>query len=566
MRRCGRRLPVNRERRPGGERFVVTPEQPTHHAHTDLVDADHLSTQEIDESPEDTLRALSDDGIDVERCCDCVDVDAGDDAIHVDSVHHRIQIDTGDGCVEIDRTHHGIEIDAIDHPLHVDLIHDGVEIDPRDDPLDIDSVDDGIQIEPGDEFVEIDTIQHRVEIEPIEERVEVESSHECVDIDAIEDCIDVDAVDQRVHVDAIDQIVGIDGIGDHGNDDGSDRVERALEDTPRVLALVHTPSVPIESRRDPTATPTTVADVSTAAPHHHPAESRPRPIDDQFTPTDWSLFVAVATIWGSSFLFIDIGLDALPPGVITLMRVGLGALALVAVPRRRIPVEAGDRRRVTALSIVWVAVPFTLFPIAEQHISSAVAGLLNGGTPIFAAIFAVVLFEQRTRGAQLLGIAIGFVGVVLVSLPSIGDGSSEALGVALVVAATVCYGLAVTIAAPLQQRYGSVNLMAKVLALATIWTAPYGLWQMNDASWEAGPVLAVVVLGVLGTGVAFALMGNLVGRVGSTRASFITYLIPAVALVLGVAFRGDDVVALELVGIVFVIAGALLASRRVSTR
>ena len=216
-----------------------------------------------------------------------------------------------------------------------------------------------------------------------------------------------------------------------------------------------------------------------AAPDHRPAASQPRPIDDQFTPTDWSLFVAVATIWGSSFLFIDIGLDALPPGVITLMRVGLGALALAAIPRRRIPVEATDRPRVIALSIVWVAVPFTLFPIAEQHISSAVAGLLNGGTPIFAAIFAVVLFRQRTRGAQLLGIAIGFVGVVLVSLPSIGDGSSEALGVALVVAATVCYGLAVTIAAPLQQRYGSVNLMAKVLALATVWTAPYGLWQIE---------------------------------------------------------------------------------------
>jgi ammonia channel protein AmtB len=72
------------------------------------------------------------------------------------------------------------------------------------------------------------------------------------------------------------------------------------------------------------------------------------------------------------------------------------------------------------------------------------------------------------------------------------------MGVALVVFATVCYGLAVTLAAPMQQKYGSVNLMAKVLALATIWTAPYGLWQIGDAGWEVGPVLAVVVLGVVG--------------------------------------------------------------------
>ena len=193
--------------------------------------------------------------------------------------------------------------------------------------------------------------------------------------------------------------------------------------------------------------------------------------------------MSVALIWGASFLFIDIGLDALPPGVITLMRVGLGALALAVLPlpRRRTKIRPEDRVRLVTLSVVWVAVPFTLFPIAEQHISSAVAGLLNGGTPIFAAIFAMVLLRQATRGAQLLGIAVGFVGVVFVSLPSIGEGSSETFGVVLVVLATVCYGFAVTLAGPMQQRYGSVNLMAKVLALATIWTAPYGLWQIDDA-------------------------------------------------------------------------------------
>ncbi len=291
------------------------------------------------------------------------------------------------------------------------------------------------------------------------------------------------------------------------------------------------------------------------------------PVDDRFTAPDWGLFVSVAIIWGASFLFIDIGLDALPPGVITLLRVGLGALALAVLPlpRQHKRIRAEDRLRIVTLSVVWVAVPFTLFPIAEQHISSAVAGLLNGGTPIFAAIFAMVLLRQPTRGAQLLGIAVGFIGVVLVSLPSIGEGSNETFGVALVVLATVCYGFAITIAAPMQQRYGSVNLMAKVLALATIWTAPYGLWQVDEASWELGPVIAVAVLGVVGTGIAFALMGTLVGRVGSTRASFITYLIPVVALALGVVFRDDEVFALELVGVVFVIGGALLASRRTAS-
>lgn len=300
-----------------------------------------------------------------------------------------------------------------------------------------------------------------------------------------------------------------------------------------------------------------------------PAIAPPRtaPTDDRFTSIDWGLFLSVAAIWGASFLFIDIGLDALPPGVITLMRVGLGAIALAVLPlpRRRTKILPEDRLRLVMLSVAWVAVPFTLFPIAEQHITSAVAGLLNGGTPIFAAIFAMILLRQPTRGAQLLGIGVGFVGVVLVSLPSIGEGSSETFGVALVVLATVCYGFAVTLAGPMQQRYGSVNLMAKVLALATVWTAPFGLWQVDDARWEIGPIVAVGVLGVVGTGIAFALMGALVGRVGSTRASFITYLIPVVALVLGVAFRGDDVFVLELIGVAFVIGGAVLASRKTAT-
>jgi drug/metabolite transporter (DMT)-like permease len=285
--------------------------------------------------------------------------------------------------------------------------------------------------------------------------------------------------------------------------------------------------------------------------------------DGHFTQRDWAIFVSVAGIWGSSFLFIAIGLEAFPPGLVTLLRVGLGAVALavMSIGRPRIAIAPQDRRRLVVLSVIWVAVPFTLFPIAEQHINSAVAGLLNGGTPIFAALVATVLLHQPPRGAQLIGIAVGFFGVVMISLPSLDDGSSEALGVGLVVLATICYGFAVNMAGPMQQRYGSVNLMGKVLALATVWTLPYGLWEIGDARFEIGPVAATAFLGVVGTGIAFALMGELVGRVGSTRASFITYLIPVVALALGVAFRDDEVDLLALCGVVFVIGGALLAGR-----
>lgn len=283
--------------------------------------------------------------------------------------------------------------------------------------------------------------------------------------------------------------------------------------------------------------------------------------DGAFTPQDWALFMSVAAIWGSSFLFIDIGLDAFPPGLITLLRVASGALALLVLPKPPVRIQPDDRSRLLLLSILWVAIPFTLFPIAEQYINSSVTGLLNGATPIFAATVAAVLLRQRARGPLLAGIVIGFIGITLISLPSIGDGASETRGVFLVLGATVCYGFAINLAAPLQHRYGSLPLMARMLALATLWTVPYGVWDLGDASWEIGPLVAVLVLGVFGTGVAFAIMGSLVGRIGSTRASFITYLIPVVSLALGIAFRGDTVAPLAVAGIALVIGGALLASR-----
>ena len=284
--------------------------------------------------------------------------------------------------------------------------------------------------------------------------------------------------------------------------------------------------------------------------------------EGSFSAQDWALFWGIALIWGASFLLIAISLESLHPGAITFGRVGFGAAALVGVPAARKRIEREDRRRLVVLSLVWVAIPFTLFPIAEQYINSAVTGLLNGAMPIFAALVAALFLREFPRGTQLWGLLTGFTGVVLISIPSIGEGSNAALGVILVLLATVCYGFAVNIAAPLQRRYGSVAVMSKMLVLATLWTLPYGVWGLTDSRYEPGPVLATIVLGVVGTGVAFAIMASLVGRVGSTRASFITYLIPFVSLALGVVFLGDEVQALAIVGVVLVVAGAVLASRR----
>ena len=182
--------------------------------------------------------------------------------------------------------------------------------------------------------------------------------------------------------------------------------------------------------------------------------------------------------------------------------------------------------------------------------------------PIFAAVVAVVMLRRLPRAVTVAGLAIGFTGVIAISAPSVGEGGTEALGVALVIIATACYGLAINIAAPIQQQYGSIAVMARMLALATLWTAPLGIVGATGSTFEWAPFAAVALAGVLGTGIAFVFMGTLVGRVGSTRASVLTYLIPVVALILGIVFRGDVVAPIAVAGVAMVIAGAILASRR----
>jgi drug/metabolite transporter (DMT)-like permease len=284
---------------------------------------------------------------------------------------------------------------------------------------------------------------------------------------------------------------------------------------------------------------------------------------EAFSAMDWALFVSISLIWGSSFLLMAIGLDAFAPGLVTLLRVGLGAAVLWLVPQARSgKIDRQDWPRVVVLSLVWIAIPLTLFPIAQQYINSAVAGMLNGGTPIFTAMIAVALLGRMPRLVTIAGLAVGLAGVVFISAPSINEGSTEALGAILVLIATFCYGIAINIAAPIQQQYGSIPLMARVLALGTLWVAPFGVFALPESYFAWDSLIASAVVGVLGTGAAFVIFANLVGRVGGTRASFITYVIPVVALVLGVVFRDDIVAPIAVVGVVLVIIGALLASRR----
>jgi len=288
---------------------------------------------------------------------------------------------------------------------------------------------------------------------------------------------------------------------------------------------------------------------------------------EAFTAGDWGLFLSLAFIWGGSFLFMAIGLDAFHPGLVTLIRVAFGASFLALIPRTRsVKIEREDWGRIVTLATVWVAIPFTLFPIAQQWIDSAVAGMLNGATPIFTALLATFLLRSLPGPMQIAGLMIGFGGILAIALPSAGGGTTAVIGVILVVVATIGYAVSLNMVPPLQQRYGSLALMARVEWVALAMVTPFGLVGIGDSSFAWPSLFAVTAVGLLGTGMAFVLMGTLTGRVGATRASFLTYLIPVVALILGVAFRDELISPIAILGVGLVILGAFLASRRETRR
>lgn len=272
----------------------------------------------------------------------------------------------------------------------------------------------------------------------------------------------------------------------------------------------------------------------------------------------------VALIWGSSFVFMAIGLDAFNPGVITLARVGLGAMALGFVPRARQTIDRQDRRRVFVLGIIWIGIPLMIFPIAQQWIDSSVAGMLNGAVPITSAIFATVMLRRLPGWRQLLGIGIGFVGVVAISAPELADSSATALGAALVILAVVLYGLSTNLAVPLQQKYGALPVLLNAQLAALVIVLPFGLIQIPGSTWAWSSALAMIPLGVLGTGLAFVLMATLVGRVGGPRGAVSIYFVPVVAIILGVIVRGDVVEPVAIGGAALVLVGAWITSRRES--
>lgn len=282
--------------------------------------------------------------------------------------------------------------------------------------------------------------------------------------------------------------------------------------------------------------------------------------DGSFTPLDWALLAGAALPWGASFLFIEIGLEHLSPGAVAFLRVFFGALTLAGIPAAHASVDRADLPRIVLLGMVWMAVPFLLFAIAQQSIDSSLAGMINASAPLFTAVVAAFVVRALPTRVQTVGLAVGLLGVIAISAPSI-DGGSSIGGVLLVVGATFLYGCAFNLTGPLQRRNGTLPVIFRAQLAALVALAPAGAFGLADSEFAWSSLLAMVALGSVGTGIAFIAFATLAGRVGPTRGSITTYFLPVVAILLGALVLNESIHPAALFGTALVLVGAYLASR-----
>jgi len=282
--------------------------------------------------------------------------------------------------------------------------------------------------------------------------------------------------------------------------------------------------------------------------------------------TDWLLVAVPGIIWGASFLFIAEGLRSVAPNGVTFTRVFVGFAALAFFPAARNGVERSAWPAIALLGFLWFALPMSMFPIAEQRVSSALTGMLNAVTPVFVAILAAAIARKAPSKRVIFGLLTGLTGSIVVALPSVHEGRSSTVGVALILIASASYGFAQNLSRPLQQRYGALPVIWRALGVAALLTAPLGLPAVARAHWTPGPLFCLLALGVFGTGIAFVLLATATGRVGATRASAAAFLMPPVSLTLGIVVRNEHVAVLSIFGSVVCIEGAWMIRPQSDTK
>ena len=284
------------------------------------------------------------------------------------------------------------------------------------------------------------------------------------------------------------------------------------------------------------------------------------------TRLDWRLrFAALSLIWGFSFLLIKVGTDGYAPFQVTLGRLVFGTAVLaaaMAVKRERLPRGARTWGHLAVAAFLLNALPFSLFAYSELTIPSTLAGICNATSPLWGmALSMVALSEDRPTRVRVAGLGVGFVGVLTVLGAWQGFDGLDAKGTAMALLASLSYPIGWIYVRRTLAGNGSSHLAltGAQLLLATVQLAIVTpLFTSLPTSLPLLPLLAVVALGALGTGLAVLIQYGLVAEVGPTTAQMVTYFIPVIATAAGVAVLGESLTWSTPVGAAIVLAGAAL--------
>jgi len=284
----------------------------------------------------------------------------------------------------------------------------------------------------------------------------------------------------------------------------------------------------------------------------------------------WQLqYLTLALIWGMSFLFIKEGVRGFAPVQITLGRVATGGAVLMVVllvRRERLPRCRSTWGHLVVVAVINNVVPFSLFGYAEQRIPSAFAGICNASAPLFGALVAFAMLpDERLSRRRVAALGTGFAGVFVVLGAWTGLAGHDLPGALMALGGGLCYGIGV----PYTRRfltgtgYSSLSLAAGQLLSSTVILAVLApVLTTAPTRWPATAVLCIVLLGALGTGIAYLLNYAIIAAAGATIATTVGYVMPLVSILAGIALLGEQLTWNEPAGAAVIVTGAALAQAR----
>jgi drug/metabolite transporter (DMT)-like permease len=278
----------------------------------------------------------------------------------------------------------------------------------------------------------------------------------------------------------------------------------------------------------------------------------------------WVAFAAASIIWGVPYLFIKIAVDhGVTAPDLAWGRVTLAALVLVVVAWRAGTLASvwARWRWLLAFAVAEVAIPFPMLAIGEQRVPSSLAAIMVATVPLIGALLAMRFdHSERPTPIRALGLAIGFGGVIALVGLDVAGHDGELLGIGAIMVTATGYAIGPML---IKQRFAGLDpraTMGASLAIASLLLAPWAALDTPSRPPSAGAIGAVVVLGLLCTAIGFVVYSVLIGEVGSSRATVITYVNPVVAVTLGVLLLGEHPGAGAVAGLLLILAGGWLAT------